>query len=172
MKKRYSKTDKADDIRLVRAAYDWIHAVVIGIILFVTVMTFVFRLYTVGSVSVLTSENGLESGMAVVYADGTNTLHFARLIAFDGQTVTLDTQNKKIRVDNHGILSFDVKDSEKLSSFIKDAFVVSKGQVLVADLPGDSFDSKNISSLRCIDSGDLAGRITTVVFPMEQFRIF
>lgn len=172
MKKRRSKTDRADDIRITRAAYDWIHAVIIGIILFVTIMTFVFGFHTVDSVSVLTFNHGLEPGAAVVYADSTNTLHLARLIAFDGQKVTLDTQNKKIRVDNQEILSFNVKDFEKLSSVIKEAFIVSKGQVLVADLSIDSFDSKSIDTFRCIDCDNLTGKITTVVFPIEQFRIF
>ena len=100
-----------------------------------------------------------------------------RVIATEGQTVTIDYENRKITVDgallNEDYISDEVTPFDK-SNYLTSTFTVPKGKVFVmGDNRGHnkSLDSRS-SSIGMIDTRYILGEVVARLFPISDFKIF
>lgn len=169
MKKHISINERSDRNQLIRAAYDLAHAAVFGLVFAGVFFLFVFRLYTVDAVSVLSQPQGrINMDSLVVYENTDSTLSVMRVLAGSNQTVYIDTQNKKILVDNQKIADYDV--SDMIQTLPNEPLTLSD-QYLAAKLSttGKHWEA---TEYLIVDKNQVEGVVRALILPVEEFRIF
>lgn len=169
MKKHISPTEKFDRNQLIRAAYDLAHAVVFSLIFTGVFFFFVFRLYTVDAVTVLAKPQSAVNINSLVVCENTDTaLSVVQVLAGSNQTISIDTQNKKILVDNQKIADYDVSN---MIQTLPDEPLVLTDQYLVAKL---SVTEKHWQATEywIVSQNQIEGVVKALVLPVEQLKIF
>lgn len=100
-----------------------------------------------------------------------------RVIATEGQTVTIDYENRKITVDgvllNEDYISKEATPFDA-SNYLDDTFTVPDGHVFVMGDNrghGKSLDSRD-SSIGMIDERYILGKVVLRLFPISEFKFF
>lgn len=106
---------------------------------------------------------------------GLETPLVKRIIATEGQTVTIDYENWTVTVDGT-VLREDyinkVPSAMKPSDYLSDTFTVPEGCVFVmGDNRNGSVDSRS-SAVGFIDERYILGRVAVRLFPLSDFKIF
>ena len=100
-----------------------------------------------------------------------------RIIATEGQTVTIDYENRTITVDgvvlNEDYISQETTAFDK-SNYLLDTFTVPEGKVFVMGdnrSHGGSLDSRD-SKIGLIDERFILGKLVLRIFPINEFKFF
>lgn len=106
---------------------------------------------------------------------GLETPLVKRIIATEGQTVTIDYENWTVTVDG-AVLQEDyinkVSSAMKPSDYLPDTFTVPEDCVFVmGDNRNGSMDSRS-SAVGFIDERYILGRVAARLFPLSDFKIF
>lgn len=168
MKKRYCRTEKSDKNQLIRAAYDLAHAVVFALVFIVMIFMFVFRLFTVGAVSVITGfSDDVHVGSLAVYTDTDGRFALAWILGKENQSVSIDTQGREILVDYQKTAVYT--NDKMIQALPKETFTLS-AQYLVEKLTVT--EKKQQKEYLIIDKDRMNGSVRAIVWPAEQFKIF
>ncbi len=162
--------------------YEWVHSIIVAIVIVVLLLTFVFRLINIDGPSM---ENTLQNSDKVII---TNFMYepevgdivvipagkyydkpiIKRIIALEGQEVYINYETYEVFVD--GILleedyissnTVSVKGDKELS------LTVAEGEVFIlGDNRYVSYDSR---SFGCVKKDDIIGKAQFVIFPFNNF---
>lgn len=169
----------------VASIFDWIRCIVFAIAIVVICLTFVFRLVDVDGTSM---NDTLQTKDKVIvtnlfYQPNNNDIvvisHGAkyekpiikRVIAKEGQTLKLDTENNRIIVDGVVIDEPYIKGSTFSGTYCNYDLpeVIPEGKLFVmGDNRQVSLDSRN-SEIGLIDVKDVIGKAQVVAFPFDHF---
>ena len=169
----------------VASVYDWIRCIVFAIAIVVICLTFIFRLVDVDGTSM---NDTLQSKDKVIvtnlfYQPNNNDIvvisHgekypkpiIKRVIATEGQTLKLDTENNRIIVDGVVIDEPYIKGTTFSGSYCDYDIpeVVPEGKLFVmGDNRQVSLDSRR-SEIGLIDVKDVIGKAQVVAFPFDHF---
>lgn len=162
--------------------YEWIHSIIVAIVIVVLLLTFVFRLINIDGPSM---ENTLQNSDKVII---TNFMYepevgdvvvipagkyydkpiIKRIIALEGQEVYIDYTTNEVYVD--GILLEEDYISSKTISLKGDkelSLTVGEGEVFIlGDNREVSYDSR---SFGCVKESDIIGKAQFVIFPFNNF---
>ncbi len=162
--------------------YEWIHSIIVAIVIVVLLLTFVFRLINIKGPSM---ENTLQNSDKVII---TNFMYepevgdivvipagkyydepiIKRIIALEGQEVYINYTTHEVYVD--GILLEEDYISSDTISFKGDkelSLKVGEGEVFIlGDNRGVSYDSR---SFGCVKKDDIIGKAQFVIFPFSNF---
>lgn len=162
--------------------YEWIHSIIVAIVIVVLLLTFVFRLINIDGPSM---ENTLQNSDKVII---TNFMYepevgdvvvipagkyydkpiIKRIIALEGQEVYIDYTTNEVYVD--GILLEEDYISSKTISVKGDkelSLTVGEGEVFIlGDNREVSYDSR---SFGCVKESDIIGKAQFVIFPFNNF---
>ncbi len=108
---------------------------------------------------------------------GLETPLVKRIIATEGQTVTIDSENRTITVDGVVLSEDYIHDSStpfQPSDYLPETFTVEEGKVFVMGdnrFPGGSIDSR-FQQVGMIDERYIIGRVLIRIFPLSEIEIF
>ena len=164
------------------AAYEWIHSIVVAIVIVVLLLTFVFRLINIDGPSM---QNTLmhndkviitnffyepEVGDIVVIPAGKyyDKPIIKRIIALEGQKVYINYQTYEVYVDGI-LLEEDYISTNTVSKDGKTEYSITVGEgqaFILGDNREVSFDSRYFD---CINVDDIIGKAQFVILPFSRF---
>lgn len=162
--------------------YEWIHSIVVAIVIVVLLLTFVFRLINIDGTSM---ENTLKDSDKVIL---TNFFYepevgdivvipagkyydkpiIKRIIALEGQEVYINYITHEVFVDGI-LLEEDYISSETISKEgeIEYSITVGEGEAFIlGDNRGVSFDSRYFD---CVSVDDIIGKAQFIIYPPNRF---
>lgn len=163
--------------------YDWVHSLVFAVAIVVIILTFFLRLVDVSGTSMVPTLKHQDKvivtnffytpsdGDIIVISHGAEYADpiIKRVIATEGQTLSIDFDKGKVKVDGKVI------DEPYIQGFThaEDAEipkVIPKGKVFVmGDNRGVSLDSRS-KEIGLIDVNDIIGKAQVVVFPFNHIK--
>lgn len=160
--------------------YEWIHSIIVAIVIVVLLLTFVFRLVNIKGTSMVDTLHNQDKviitnfmyepkvGDIVVFPadEKVNTPIIKRVIALEGQQVYIDYTAQEVYVD--GILLKEDYVYSPMAAVEKDLSVtVGEGQVFV--LGDNRLKSLDSRSFGCKNVDDIIGKAQFIIYPFDRF---
>ncbi len=178
-----SDIEQTDGIKVTKACFEWLQAVMSAVIVVVILFTFIFRLVNVNGISM---ENTLftndkvvltnlfytpENGDIIVISHGAyyDKPLIKRVIATEGQKLRIDFETGKVYVNEALVDEPYIKGFTKMNDpYMEIPEVVPDGYVFVmGDNRSNSMDSRN-TSVGLIKVEDIVGKAQFIIFPFNR----
>lgn len=165
--------------------YEWLEAIAFALSIVVILFTFVFRVVSVSGPSMqptlLEGDRVILNSLFFTPSDGDivvitqpnshdNEPLIKRVIAVEGQTITIDAENDTVTVDGVVLNENYIleEDLERAGDAYEYPLTVPKGKVFVmGDNRNDSFDSRS-SGLGMVDEDYIMGKAIFRIYPFER----
>lgn len=164
------------------ALYEWIHSIIVAVVIVVLLLTFVFRLINIEGTSMLnTLENNdkviltnffyePEVGDIVVIPAGKyyDKPIIKRIIALEGQEVYINYETHEVYVDGI-LLDEDYISTETNSNTGEKELSITVGEgeaFIMGDNRQVSYDSRYFN---CVSVDDIIGKAQFVIYPFDNF---
>ncbi|GHU81541.1 signal peptidase I [Clostridia bacterium] len=184
LKKIQDELDEIEKSSFTQNCYEWLHAIIIAIVIVVLLLTFGFRRISVDGESMMNTLHDRDQvlvtnlldipndGDIVIISHGQEYKQpiIKRVIATEGQTLQIDFEKHQVIVDGVIIDEPYIKDPTTVTGNTEIPQIIPKGKVFVmGDNRNHSTDSR-FHEIGLIDVKDIIGKAEFIIFPFDRFK--